>query len=174
MPIDFGLPERRFVPEIDEVPINPFRMKLLIEELETYNLACRQWKKYYEGEEIPEKYRGRNRYWASPADGNDAEHGPYTIIWIYDLDPSALDGRALIAKYKIARYDGAPLQTLQQAEKHVRAAQLDAERKERQAKKDPRLNNELKVHMPLMYSPTAARRKIDASQKTEVRDVGES
>lgn len=39
--MDFGLKNSKFVPEIDEVPINPHRLREIIEELAEYNLACR-------------------------------------------------------------------------------------------------------------------------------------
>lgn len=174
--VKFELPDRKIIPEVDEVPINPYRLKKVIEDCENYNKDSRLWKQYESdtGEEIPEKYRGRNRYWATPGEGNDDKVGTYTIISIYDLDPSAEDGRILICKYRPERaayrtskgeeIDATPLQTMQQAEKHIRACQLDAERQERMAKKDPKLVSELKVHMPLMMAPDAARKRINARQ----------
>jgi hypothetical protein len=175
--VKFDLPERKFVPDVDEIGINPHRLKQIIEDAEAYNKDCRLWKKYESdtGEEIPEKYRGRNRYWITAGEGQNDKIGVYTVISVYDLDPSDPDGRVLIAKYRPERaayrasngneIDATPLQTLAQAEKHLKACKLEAERQERMAKKDPKLTSSIKAHIPLLYSPNTARKVIDARQK---------
>ena len=99
-------------------------------------------------------------------------HGEYPIVAIYDMDPEAIDGRILIAKYAPYRaaYKGSngneieavPLQTVRQAEKSILAARLEAERQERMGKKDSKLVSEVQVNMPTLMSPNAARRRIDA------------
>jgi hypothetical protein len=174
--MDFGLKDVKFIPEIDEIPINPNRLKKIIEDCVEYNLASRQYKKYdSSGGEIPERYRGRNRYWLTAGEGHHELYGDYPIISLYDLDPEALDGRVLICKYRPERpaqktttgeeLHAVPLQTLAQAEKQIRAAQLEAERQERMAKKDSKLVSEIKIKIPTMMAPTAARRRISESQK---------
>jgi hypothetical protein len=173
--IDFGLRDVKFVPEIDEIDVNPAKLQKILQELEVYNKDCRLWKKYDDtGAEIPMRYRGRNRYWAVVGNANDPAYGEYPVISVYDLDPETLDGRILICRYRPARaaqknmhgtqLDAVPLQTLAQAEKSMRAARLEAERQERMAKKDPKLTSEINVHIPLLYAPDAARRKIDVNQ----------
>jgi len=168
--VKFDLPEVKFNPEIDEVPINPYRLKKIIEDVNLYNKDSRLWKQYEAGgEEIPMQYRGRNRYWLTVGEGQDAKYGPYTVVSLYDLDPQE---KTLICKYKIVReatktltgkeLEEVPLQTLAQAEKYVKAARLEAERQERMAKKDPKLTSEIKAHIPLMMAPDAARKRIDA------------
>ena len=170
--MDFGLKNSKFVPEIDEVPINPHRLREIIEELEQYNLACRLYRKYDAvGDEIPAKYRGRNRYWVTTSDGHDEVHGDYPLISIYDQDPESPEHRVLICRYRPERpamktttgkdLPAVPLQTVAQAEKQIRAAQLEAERQERMRKKDPRLTTDLKIKIPTLMAPAAARRRID-------------
>ena len=51
------------------------------------------------------------------------------------------------------------IQTQAMAAKHIQAARLEAERKERMAKKDPALNNQVKIHMPAIYRPGKAQQK---------------
>ena len=63
--VEFELPERSFVPEVDEIRINPYRLKQILEDLEAYNKDCRMGlSRTTDGtdSEIPMKYRGRNRY----------------------------------------------------------------------------------------------------------------
>jgi hypothetical protein len=45
------------------------------------------------------------------------------------------------------------------AAKHIQACRLEAERKERMAKKDPRLNREVEIHMPAIFKPEKAKEK---------------
>jgi hypothetical protein len=176
--MDFGLKNSKFVPEIDEVPINPHRLREIIEELEQYNLACRLYRKYDAvGEEIPAKYRGRNRYWATVSEGHHETYGEYPLVSIYDQDPEALDGRVLICRYRPERpaqksttggeLPAVPLQTIAQAEKQIIAARLEAERQERMKKKDPRLATDIKIKIPTLLAPTAARRRLDAKYVQE-------
>lgn len=176
--MDFGLKNSKFVPEIDEVPINPLRLREILEELEQYNSACRLYRKYDAvGEEIPAKYRGNNRYWATVGEGHHETYGEYPLISIYDLDPEALDGRVLICRYRPERAaqktkDGkelpaVPLQTIAQAEKQIKAARLEAERQERMKRKDTRLTTDIKVKIPTLLAPTAARRRLDAKYAQE-------
>jgi hypothetical protein len=161
--VDFGIPEHKFLPEIDEQPITMENFKKIIEELEIYNKDSRLWKKYdSSGGEIPERYRGRNRYWVNQGEGNDETIGPYTLISIYDLDPEAKDGRRLICRYKIVDNDGiTPLQSLEQAERHAMAARMEAERQERMAKKDSKLVSALHIQMPTLYRPEEARKIVE-------------
>lgn len=174
--MDFGLKDTKFVPEIDEIPINPYRLKKIIADCEEYNSDCRLYKKYDStGGEIPARYRGRNRYWMTAGEGHHEIHGDYPLIALYDLDPESPDGRILICRYRPERpaqktttgqeLPAVPLQTLAQAEKSIRAAQLEAERRERMAKKDSKLVQEIKIKIPTMMAPAATRRRIDESQK---------
>lgn len=176
--MDFGLRDTKYVPEIDEVPINPLRLREILEELEQYNAACRLYRKYDAvGDEIPSKYRGRNRYWATAGEGHHETYGDYPLISIYDLDPESLDGRVLICRYRPERAaqkttDGkelpaVPLQTLAQAEKQIIAARLEAERQERMKRKDSRLTTDIKIKIPTLLAPTAARRRLDAKYDQE-------
>jgi hypothetical protein len=160
-----GLVETKSIPEIVEIPITGGRARLMIEELEDYNSDSRQWKAYTTrtGDEIPQKYRGRNRYWVQPGEGVDSSIGNYPTLSVYDLDPEAEEGKVLIARYRITDTEGNTLQTLPQIEKHVKAARLDAERKERAARADPRLQESLKVHLPTFYRPETGRKKLDES-----------
>jgi len=174
--MDFELPDVKFVPEIDEIPINPYRLKKIIADCEEYNSDCRLFKKFDStGGEIPARYRGRNRYWLTAGEGHHKIYGLYTIISLYDLNPESPDGRILICRYRPERpaqktttgqeLPAVPLQTLAQAEKAIKAAQLEAERRERMAKKDSKLVNEIKIKIPTLMAPIATRRKIDESQK---------
>jgi hypothetical protein len=161
--INLWLPERSFIPELDEIPITPGKIKKVIEELENYNRACRLWYATDDaGNSIPERYRGRNRYHESTGEGLDDQIGAYTVLSIYDLDPESASKKVLIARYRIANSDGSHLQTKAQAEKHIKAARLNAEREERQIRKDPALQAEIKVKLPTFYSPEVVRRKINA------------
>ncbi len=175
--VEFELPERSFVPEVDEIRINPYRLKLILEDMEAYNKDSRLGlSRTTDGTdtEIPLKYRGRNRYWTpkTPGTGHHEVHGEYPIVAIYDMDPEAIDGRILIAKYVPYRaaykdcqgneIEAVPLQTVRQAEKSILAARLEAERQERMGKKDSKLVSEVRVNMPTLMSPNAARRRIDA------------
>lgn len=172
--MDFGL-NTKYVPEVDEVPINPYRLREIIQEIAEYNLACRLYEKYDStGGEIPAKYRGRNRYWVTTSEGHHEIHGDYPLISVYDLDPESPEGRLLICRYRPERpamktnsgkeLPAVPLQTLAQAEKQIKAAQLEAERQERMRKKDPRLANDIKIKIPTLMAPLAARRRIDEHQ----------
>ena len=166
--VDFNFPEARFNPELVEIPASMDEIKAIIEDCEDYNRDSRLWKIRDEyGNEIPMKYRGRNRYWITKGETEDTVHGPYTNIQIYDLDPEAKDHRRLIAKYKIVSEDGTVMQTIEQAERHVMAARLEAERVERMALKDPKLNSSINIHMPLLYHPDEARKVIDARLNPE-------
>lgn len=175
--VEFDLPERSFVPEVDEIRINPYRLKQILEDMESYNKDSRLGlSRTTDGtdSEIPLKYRGRNRYWTprTPGTGHHEVHGEYPVICIYDMDPEAIDGRILIARYvpyraaykdsKGNEVDAVPLQTVKQAEKSILAARLEAERQERMGKKDSKLVSEVQVNMPTLMSPNAARRRIDA------------
>ena len=171
---NFDIPDRNSLPEVDEVPINPYRLQKIMEEDEKYNGLSRQSAAFDEkGVPIPPQYWGRNRYRIVVAEGQDSTYGPYPIISIYDLVPGIKDG-LLIAKYRPMRAaykatDGAevaavPLQTLEQADRHGRACRLEAERAERMTKKDPRLNASIAIHMPLLMAPEASRKRINVQK----------
>ena len=89
----------------------------------------------------------------------DQEIGSYPMFLVYDLDPRATDGRALIVRYKIVDPQGNQVQTQKMAAKHIQSARLEAERKERMAKKNPALNNTIKVKMPDIFRPARAVKK---------------
>lgn len=156
---EFKLPDVKFVPEIDIVGITLSRLKKQIEWCNEYNLAARMGGLDPSGDPIPDRYIGKNRYWITEGEGLDQEIGSYPMFLIYDLDPRALDGRALIVRYKIVDPQGNPVQTQKMAAKHIQAARLEAERKERMAKKNPALNNAIKVKMPDIFRPVKAAKK---------------
>jgi hypothetical protein len=90
------------------------------------------------------------------------------MFHVYDLDPRTTDGKALLIRYKIVDPQGNSVQTQAMAAKHVRAARLEAERKERMAKKDPKLNNEVKFKMPDIFRPAKAIKKaLEALNESE-------
>lgn len=156
---EFKLPETKFVPEVDEISITLARFRSQIDWINEYNLCARQGKLDPAGDEIPARYIGRNRYWAIEGEGQDPTVGAYPLFSIYDLDPRAADGRVLLARYRITDSGGNLVQTRAMAAKHIQAARLEAERKERMARKDPRLNNTVDVHMPAIYRPAKAQEK---------------
>ena len=156
---EFKLPDVRYIPDIDEVPITLARFKQQIEWINEYNLAARMGGLDPAGDNIPARYIGKNRYWANESEGRDEAVGPYPVFCIYDLDPRAAEGRILLVKYKIVDPQGEPVQTQAMAAKHIQAARLEAERKERMERKNPALNNQVKIHMPAIYRPEKAQKK---------------
>lgn len=157
----FNLPESKFIPEVDELPITLAKMKKIIEWTNEYNLKCRLGAAQdADGNPIPVQYLGRNRYWISYGEGSDEAVGPYSLISVYDLDPSAIESRTLLVRYRITDSRGNLVQTAAQAQKHIRACRLEAERKEAMAKKDPKLNESVNIHMPAIYKPEKAIEKV--------------
>ena len=165
---EFNLPDVKFVPEVDEIAITLAGFKKQIDWMNAYNCASRLGQNDPEGDVIPARYIGKNRYWAVEGEGIDEKVGAYPLFAIYDLDPRATDGRVLLVRYKITDSQGTTLQTRAMAAKHIRAARLEAERKERMAKKDPRLNHEVNIHMPAVYRPEKAQQKaMEALNESE-------
>lgn len=153
----FGLPDIRFVPEVDELPVTLSKMKKIIEWINDYNLQCRLGAKYDKsGDEIPVQYVGRNRYWIHQVEGRDETIGEHTLFAVYELDPSTDEKRILLCRYVLVDSRGDFVQTAAQARKHLIASRLDAERKERMAKADPKLTDTIKIHMPSIYKPSKA------------------
>lgn len=158
----FNLPETKFVPDVDEKPITLAKMKKIIEWTNEYNLKCRLGAAQDDdGNPIPAQYLGRNRYWMSYGEGQDEAVGPYSMISVYDLNPSAPDSRTLLVRYRITDSRGNLVQTAAQAAKHIQACRLEAERKEAMARKDPKLNESVNIHMPAIYKPVKAIQKVD-------------
>ena len=156
---EFNLPNIRFVPEVDEISITLAKFKKQIDWMNAYNCASRLGQNDPEGDAIPARYIGKNRYWAVEGEGIDDKVGAYPLFAIYDLDPRATDGRVLLVRYKITDSQGNAVQTQAMAAKHIHAARLEAERKERMAKKDPKLNLNVNIHMPAIYRPDKAQKK---------------
>lgn len=160
----FNLPETRYIPEVDEVSITLARLKTIIAWTNSYNLQCKLGAaKDENGDPIPIQYVGRNRYWMSYAEGYDEVAGPYSLVVVYDLDPSLPDGRTLLVRYKITDSRGNIVQTAAQAQKHMIACQLEADRQEQMKKKDPRLTSSIDIHMPAIYS---AKKAMEQLKKT--------
>jgi len=156
---EFKLPDVRYIPDIDEVPITLARFKQQIEWINEYNLGARLGRLDPSGDPIPARYIGKNRYWIDEGEGRDEKVGAYPLFVVYDLDPRATDGRLMLIRYKIVDPQGKPVQTQAMAAKHIQAARLEAERKERMEKKNPALNNVVKIHMPAIYRPDKAQQK---------------
>jgi hypothetical protein len=157
----FNLIEAKYVPEVDEVPITLAKFKKIIEWSNAYNLSCRLGAANdSEGAAIPVIYLGRNRYWLSLGEGNDEIIGPYSQVSVYDLAPNGIDSGTLLVRYKITDSRGNIVQTAAQAAKHIHACRLEAERKEAMAKKDPKLNEQVAIHMSAVYTPTKAIGKV--------------
>jgi hypothetical protein len=162
MPNPFNLPEAKYVPEVDEVPITLAKLKKIIEWCNAYNLKCKLGAAQDDdGNAIPLNYVGRNRYWLSMGEGQDEAVGPYSMVSLYDLNPSASDSRTLLVRYRITDSRGDIVQTAAQAAKHIHACRLEAERKEAMARKDPKLNETVNIHMPSVYKPSKAIEKVD-------------
>lgn len=158
----FGLSENRFVPEVDELNITLYRLKQVIEWTNEYNYLCRMGAARDQNDDpIPVQYIGKNRYWMNTGEGQDDKVGPYSLISVYDLDPTAPEGRRLLVRYRLTDARGKLVQTMAQAEKHIIACRLEAERKERMAKKNPRLNTTIDIHLPQIYSPAKAASKVE-------------
>ena len=153
---EFKIPEVRYIPEVDEVPITLTSLKAQIEWINAYNLQCRLGADDLNGDEIPIRYISRNRYWIHESEGIDATVGPYVQFSVYDLDPRSPDGRRLLIRYKLTDENGNIVQTVAMARKHIEAARLEATRAELMAKKDPKLNNVVKIHMPEVFAPEEA------------------
>lgn len=156
---EFKLPEVKFVPEVDEIPVTLAKFKDIIDWSNAYNLASRMGQNDQAGDAIPARYIGKNRYWIAESEGQDEKVGPYASFSIYDLDPRAPDGRVLLVRYRLTDSRNNLVQTQAQASKHIAAARLEAERKERMAKKDPKLNDSVDIHMPAIYTPAKAQAK---------------
>jgi hypothetical protein len=172
--VDFEIPDRSIVPEVDEIDINPHRLQKIMEETENYNSYSRQSAAYDDFKTpIPERFWGRNRYRIVVSEGQDATYGPYSIVSIYELIPGMKEG-LLIAKYRPTRaaykdskgseIGAVPLQTVEQADRHALACRMNAEREERMARKDPKLTASVAIHMPILMAPDAARKRINARQ----------
>ena len=78
---EFKLPDVRYIPDIDEVPITLARFKQQIEWINEYNLAARMGGLDPAGDNIPARYIGKNRYWANESEGRDEVMGPYPV-WV--------------------------------------------------------------------------------------------
>lgn len=156
---EFKLPDVKFVPEVDEMPITLAKFKRMIEWINEYNLASRMGANDPAGDPIPTRYIGKNRYWIIEGNGIDEKIGDYALFSLYDLDPRASDGKILLIRYRLTDSRGELVQTQAQAAKHIQAARLDAERKERMARKDPKLTNAVNIHMPAIYKPEKAQTK---------------
>jgi hypothetical protein len=162
MPNPFNFPETKFCPEVDEVLITLAKLKKIVEWSNAYNLKCRLGAaKDDDGNPIPLNYMGHNRYWISMGEGTDETVGPYSLVSVYDLNPSETDTRTLLVRYKITDSQGGIVQTEAQAAKHIRACRLEAERKEAMAKKDPKLNESVNIHMPAIYRPERASKMVE-------------
>ena len=157
---EFKLPEVTFVPSIDEIPVTLAKLKEQIDWANAYNLASKLCQNDQAGDPIPARYLGKNRYWISEGEGQDNKVGPYAIFSVYDLDPRATDGKVLLVRYRLTDSRNNLVQTQAQASKHIHAARLEAERKERMARKDPRLNETVDIHMPAIYTPAKAQAKV--------------
>ena len=155
---EFQLPDVRFIPGIDEIGITLSKLKNAIEWCNEYNLASRMGGLDQAGDTIPDRYLGKNRYWISESEGLDPAIGSYPLFCVYDLDPRQPD-KILLIRYRIVDPQGNLVQTQAMAAKHIQAARLEAERKERMAKKDPALNNAIKVKMPDIFRPVKAVKK---------------
>jgi hypothetical protein len=156
---EFKLPQITFIPEIDEVPITLAKFKSIIDWSNEYNLASRMGQNDQAGDPVPARYVGKNRYWITEGEGQDAKVGPYAVFSVYDLDPRAADGKVLLVRYRLTDSRNNLVQTQVQASRHIQAARLEAERKERMAKKDPKLNQMVDIHMPDIYTPVKAQAK---------------
>jgi hypothetical protein len=156
---EFRLPDVKFVPEVDEIPITLAKFKSVIEWANHYNLQSKLGKNDHDGDAIPTRYIGRNRYWISESVGHDETVGDYALFSVYDLDPRAPDGRVLLVRYRLTDARGDLVQTQAQAAKHIQACRLEVERQEAMEKKDPKLNQTVNIHMPAIYKPAKAQAK---------------
>jgi hypothetical protein len=165
---EFKLPDVNFVPEIDEISITLASFKKVVEWANEYNLQSRMGADDQNGDSIPARYLGKNRYWIQESEGHDPSVGTYALFSVYDMDPRAPEGRRLLIRYRLTDSRGDLVQTKAQASKHIAACRLEAERKERMAKKDPRLNREVDIHMPAIYKPEKAQKKaLEAMNATD-------
>lgn len=156
---EFKLPDTKFVPDIDEIPVTLAKLKAVIEWINDYNLASKMGRDDPAGDPIPARYIGKNRYWISEGTGIDEMVGEYPLFSVYDLDPRGTDGRVLLVRYRLTDSRGQLVQTQAMAAKHIQACRLEAERKERMAKKDPRLNQTVDIHLPAIFTPEKAKAK---------------
>jgi hypothetical protein len=156
---EFKLPEIRFIPDVDEMPITLENLKAQIEWINSYNLQSRLGADDPNGDPVPVRYIGKNRYWIHESEGVDPTVGSYAQFSVYDLDPRAPDGRRLLVRYKLTDEEGNIVQTVAMARKHIEAARLEAERSEAMKRKDPKLNETVKIHMPAIYTPEEAIKK---------------
>lgn len=156
---EFELPDTKFVPEVDEISITLAKFKSIVEWVNEYNLCSKLGKNDPAGDAIPARYIGKNRYWIVESEGQDDTVGAYALFSVYDLDPRAADGRVLLVRYRLTDSRGDLVQTQAMAAKHVQAARLEAERKERMAAKNPKLTQEVNIHMPAIYTPAKAQAK---------------
>jgi len=143
--------------------ITPDALKETLEELETYNLQCRLGRKYDQYQvEIPIKYRGINRYWWPGyfQEVTDEKLGITHILPIYDNDPEYPD-KLLLVRYQIQDEDGTPMQTLAATEKHIRAVQMEYDRQQRMALKNPTLAEAPKIVLPEFHRPEDAKAILD-------------
>jgi hypothetical protein len=156
---EFKLPDVNFVPEIDEISITLASFKKVVEWANEYNLQSRMGADDQNGDPVPPRYLGKNRYWIQEGEGHDSEVGSYALFSVYDMDPRSPDGRRLLVRYRLTDSRGNLVQTQAMAAKHIQACRLEAERKERMAKKDPRLNREVDIHLPAIFKPEKAKEK---------------
>jgi hypothetical protein len=143
--------------------ITPDNLKVVLEELEAYNLQCRLFRKYDQYQkEIPIQYRGINRYWWQDFQESTNEKGEVEhILAIYDNNPEFAT-KTLLVRYRIEDENGMPMTTIATAEKHIQAARLEYDRQQRMAAKNPTLSDSPKITMPVFHTPTEARRILDA------------
>ena len=156
---EFKLPDINFVPEIDEISITLASFKKVVEWANEYNLQSRMGADDPNGDPIPVRYLGKNRYWIQEGEGYDSTVGSYALFSVYDMDPRSPEGRRLLVRYRLTDSRGNLVQTQAMAAKHIQACRLEAERKERMAKKDPKLNQTVDIHLPDIFTPEKAKAK---------------
>ena len=156
---EFKLPDVNFVPEIDEISITLASFKKVVEWANEYNLQSRMGADDQNGDPVPARYLGKNRYWIQEGEGYDSTVGSYALFSVYDMDPRSPECRRLLVRYRLTDSRGNLVQTQAMAAKHIQACRLEAERKERMAKKDPKLNQTVDIHLPDIFTPEKAKAK---------------
>jgi hypothetical protein len=156
MPNPFNLPEVTTIPGTDEVPVTLAKFKKICEWTNDHNLQCKLGAETdNDGSPIPVYCVGKNHYWLSYGEGQDDAIGPYILISVYDVH-EGMEKKVLLKRYRITDSRGNIVQTADMAQKHIRACRLEAERKEAMARKDPKLNEAVNIHMPAIYKPEKA------------------
>lgn len=164
-----------YIPEIKPQPITEANYKTMILEHELYNKDCRLFKAFTEdGEEIPLKYRGANRYWKTEGVMLDPVIGEHTLYFIYELDPEEPGGRVLLAVYYITNEAGEKLQDMSQIQKHTKAARMEAERQERMSRKYPELVSKIDTKLPQLMTPVEGKDKLANLYKSDKDNVAGS